>query len=135
VLSKNELVTLLVSWSCMSDTALADDDACLPEEVCHRNDRAAVRRAARLVDHLRNRFSYVESPRFSRGQAGKSSAYAAMRRKLEDAPTKRVNHLESFSAALRSILSSREAYDFVPAQRHNELDALVDILRQVGNRD
>jgi hypothetical protein len=135
MLSKGELVTLLVAWSSMNDADLVDDDACLSVEVCHQSDRAAVRRAARLVDHLRKRFSYVESPRFLHTLAGKSDSYAAMRRKLEDQPTKRVVHLASFNAALRSVLSSRDAYDLVPAERHAELDALADVLRRVGNPD
>ena len=133
MLTKCELLNLLVAWSCMGDADLADDDACLSGEVCSPDDRERVRRAARLVDLLRRRFRYVESPRFLREVAGKSPAYAAMRRKLQDEPAKRPEHLLSFNASLNAMLTSREAYDFVPAERHAELDALRDVLGQVGN--
>ena len=135
MLTKVELVTLLVAWSSMNDMGLADEDTSLSAEICSPVDRAPVRRAARLVDHLRKRFSYVESPLFVRELQGKSAAYATMRKKLEDEPTRRAAHLQSFTSALRSILSSREAYDLVPTERHTELAALAGLLRQVGNPD
>jgi hypothetical protein len=135
MLTKHDLVTLLVAWSSMNDAGLAEEDGCLSIEVCSPEDRPAVRRAARLIDHLRKRFSYLESPIFRRELQGKSEAVATMRTRLEDEPTKRVAHLQAFTSALRSILSSRDVYDLVPIERHAELDALASILEQVANPD
>lgn len=135
MLSKHDLLTLLVAWSSMNDARLAEEDACLSIEVCSPEDRPAVRRAARLIDHLRQRFSYVESPMFRREVQDKSEAYVTMRRRLESEPTKRAAHLQSFTSALRCILSSRDAYDLVPTERHPELDALGSLLHQLANPD
>ena len=134
-MSKAELLTLLVAWSRMNDAALADDDACLSIEVCDPKDRPEVRRAALLIDHLRNRFSYLDSPRFHREIDGKSASYVSMRERLENAPTKRAAHLDMFTSALGSVLLSRDVYDLVPEERHAELDALANIFRQVANPD
>ena len=135
MLTKAELVELLVAWSSMGDVDLVDEDACLSAEVCHPADRPRVRRAARLLHNVRGRFSYVESPRFLQEVAGKSDAYCAMRKNLEDQPIKRRQHRSSFNAALASILSSREVFELVPPDRHPELDSLVDELQHCRNPD
>lgn len=133
MLTKGEVATLLVAWSSMNDIQLADNDACLPQDVCSPEDRVHVRRAATLVDRLRTDFSFVKSPRFQRQVEGKSAAFSAMKQKLEDEPSKRAQHARLFDAALNSILASEEVYDLVPAERHADLRELQARLQRLGN--
>ena len=135
MLSKAELLGLLVAWSRMGDASLAEVDESLSVEVCVAEERPAVRRAASLVDHVRKRFSYAESPRFGAALNGKSGSCRAMRTRLEGEPAKRAARLAELDAALESVLSNREAYDLVAAEQHPELDALVATLRRLGNPD
>jgi hypothetical protein len=133
LLTKRELASLLVGWSRTNDMHLADDDGCLTDEVCHPADRGAVRRAARIVHLLRQRFSYLEAPMFQRSLAGKGASFRQMKRRLEDDPKRRAVHACAFDGALSSVLTSGEAYDLVPNGRHVELDTLVELLRGLGN--
>ncbi len=133
MLTKQELVQLLVGWSRTNDVHLSDDDGCLTIEVCRPADRETLRSAVRIIHALRQGFSYLESPVFQRSVAGRSVSFSQMKRRLEDDPTRRAIHASALDGALTVILTSREAYDLVPNGRHVELDTLVKLLRSMSN--
>lgn len=135
MLTKRELLALIVSFASMNDAALLEDDRGLPPTVCNPDDRPAVRRALRIIQGLRARFSFPESPRFASEVQGRSTAYVTLRATMENEPVKKARHVAAFDAALAAVLSSSEAFELVPAARHPELAVLQSLLRQVANPD
>jgi hypothetical protein len=135
VLSKPDLLTMLVGLSSMNDTASVDEGRCLTSEVCTKEDRAAVREVAHSLDQLLKGFSYTASPEFARAVGGKSAAVLAMQRRLAEEPLRRAEHRARLIGALAGLLSKDEAYDLLPEARHQILDRIRASMGQVQNRE
>lgn len=135
MLTKSEVMGLLVGLARANDADLLNQDACLPSDVCAETDRAAVRRAASLVDHLVKHFSYVETPTFREIVAGKSEAYVKMRTRIECAPARHVEHQRHFEHALANVLNTSDILNLVPEARIEDVETLRVTVASLSNPD
>jgi hypothetical protein len=135
MIRKTQLVALLVDLAATSDIEALDDDRVLSEEVCVPRDRHVVRHAGKILARLRGRFSYVNSPAFYRLVQGRTPRVAAMQRRLEEAPARKVDRLEELDSALRGLLHSRVVYDLLDADASEDLRAIEAILKGLANPD
>jgi hypothetical protein len=117
---------------------VADNDLdCLPSLLGSRlffsADADQLLFVGRTVQELLRGFDYLASPRFQQSVDGKSSAVAAMKRKLESDPVRRKRHYEHFILALADLPHSDECYSLVPLPGHSRLDQIRSSLSLLSN--
>jgi len=117
----------------MNDTGLVDDDRLLAADVCVPEDRALIREAAYAIRSLLGEFSYLKSPEFQERITGKSSAVAAMHRRLAAEPVRKKEHSERFEVALAALWVSDEAYQLAGPEQQASLMRLKTIVAAVRN--
>jgi hypothetical protein len=133
VLSRAELLKLLVALIRMNDSQVLSTDEGLPPDVSAPEDRKKVRDLRGLLIAIRRFFDYTESPEFLESIEGKSDAVGAMRRKLASHPMRKKEYLDRLDTALESLLTSRDAYRLVAAKRHGDVDGIRRILSSLSN--
>jgi hypothetical protein len=133
VLTKPELLQLLVAFASMNDTGLVDEDRILASEVCAPEDRALVREAAYGIRSLIVGFDYARSHEFQQLVAGKSTSVAAMLGRQAADPVHRKQHLDRFKQALAAQLTSDEARHLASLDQQAGLARVKVLLESVGN--
>lgn len=136
MLTKSQLMRLLVDLAAVNDVALLDEDRALPPEVCGSEDRQTVRRMARIIADVLRRYDYERSPEFEEAVAGRSSAVVAMKRRLTSDPVKRAEHRRRLEGALGEVLTSDAAvYLLVPKEQHGAIRSLIELAGLLRNLD
>jgi hypothetical protein len=133
MLSRRDLMTMIVETVAVCDITILNEDRCLPIEVCLPSDRTLVRQLAQLVQGLLDSYSHEESPEFGASCIGKSEAYIAVARKFSRDPMRRKANLARIEAALASLMESDDAYRLIANARHRELDEMRDIALSLSN--
>jgi hypothetical protein len=135
MLSKHEVLQLLVALARMNDAAVMSRDEGLSNEVCSSTDRSIVRELRAYILPLRQSFDYTRSPEFRSSVAGKSAAFQGMQQKLAGDPVKRQSQVERFDKALERVLDSDEAFQLLPEEQHGVLLRVRALARTLGNPD
>lgn len=133
MLSKADLLKLLVALIRMSDSHVLSTDEGLPAEVCAPGDRDKVRHLRGLLIPIRRFFDYTESPEFLESIEGKSDTASALRRKLASDPVKKKEQLARLDRSLESLLTSSDAFRLVRARDHGTLQEIQRILSSLSN--
>src|SRR3954466_7050287 len=135
LLTKSQLIKLLVDVAAVNDVVILNEDRNLPAEVCAPEDRATVRRMAAVMMDLLRTFDYERSTEFGDAIAGKSSAVVAMKRRLASAPVRRAEQRRRFEAALGDMLSGTTVYSLAPREGHEGIRNLIDLAGRLRNPD
>ena len=135
MLTKSQLIKLLVDVTAVNDLPVLDEDRNLPTEVCVREDRQTVRRMVKIVAGLLREFEYEKSPEFEEAVAGKSHAVVTMKRRLASDPKKRSDYRRQMEEALGNVLTNDAVYSLVPKGQHYALRDLADLARGLRNPD
>ena len=135
MLTKSEVLKLLVAYARMRDQQLVENDQILSAEVCLPEDRPRLGRIMALLVSLRDSFSYTESPEFLESIAGKSEALRQMNEKLASGPVKRREAEDRFDRALRALLLSDEVFRLTPAVAHATLREIAELASSLSNPD
>ncbi len=132
MLSKQQLIGLLVGLKRVNDIELINDQAVLSNEVCLDGDRGLVRRMAFIVNELYETFDYSRSPEFLRSTEGKSAEFKAMRQRLLT-PTKRIEVQRRLGHALERVWESDEVFELIEPSRLGRIKELRNLLCEVSN--
>ena len=135
MLTKSEILRLLVAYARMRDQELVEDDQVLSLEVCFPKDRERIRKIMKLLVPLRDSFRYTESPEFLGAVAGKSEAVRQMKMKLASDPVRRKEAQDRFDRTLRDLLLSDEVLSLTPAPAHGTLREIAELVRGLSNPD
>lgn len=135
MLSKSEVLQLLVVYARMRDQQLVENDQVLSADVCLPEDRRRLRRIMALLVPLRDSFRYEDSPDFQESVAGKSEALKRMKEKLASDPLKRREAESRFDRALRDLLSSDEAFRLTPTAAHPTLREIAELASGLAKTD
>ncbi len=133
MLTKSQLMKVLVDIATVNDVSVLDEERNLPIEICAPEDRQTVRRMAALMADLLRAFVYESSLEFERSVAGKSSAVVAMKRRLASDPVKRSEQQRRLECALGEILSNDDAYALVTKEDHGSIRSLVELASRLRN--
>ncbi len=125
MLTRNEILKMLVGLQEINDPNLIHDDAVLAEN-CLESDNVKVRAMAALVEDIYRRFDYASSPEFLRRINGKSEQHQTMHRKLLD-NVKLREAKQRLGASMTRILETDDVYDLVAVTDHHCLDQLKEL--------
>ena len=87
-----------------------------------------------IVQSLVDTYEYTASPEFRDASRGKSKAFVAAKRRAAEEPVKRRKHHDKFFQALAALPASSDAYRLLDAQKHEQLDTLRDLIRQLRTK-
>jgi hypothetical protein len=132
MLSKQQLIGMLVGLKRVNDIDLVEDRAVLNHRVCLEGDILLVRRMAGIVNELYDTFNYSRSPEFLRSIEGKSAEFKSMREKLLT-PAKRNEIQRRLDQALEQIMSSDEVFELIEPGRQERIKELRNLLGEVSN--
>lgn len=133
MLSKAQLLQVLVETAAVNDAHILFEDRNLPEEMCRPEDRETVRRITTILDGLLKRFDYRKSCEFKRGVDGKSAAYAEMMARFAQDPVKRSDHLRRFETLLSEVIGNPAVFDLVDEEQEADLRSLLELASRLGN--
>ena len=132
MLTKRQLLDMLVGLTRANDISLVDDPKVMTREVCLEGDLPLVRLMATITSELYTTFNYANSPEFLRSVSGKTEAVRAMRLK-SITPQRRTEMQKRFGDALVQIMESDEILDLVESSRHERIKELRALLLEVFN--
>lgn len=134
MLTRSQLMKLLVDVASVNDVQVLDEDRNLPIEICAPEDRQTVRRMVATMADVLRAFDYERSPEFEDAVAGKSSAVVAMKRRLASDPIKRAQQRRRLEGALGEVLSNGDAYALVPTEHHGAIRSLIELSDRLHNQ-
>jgi hypothetical protein len=135
MLTKHQLLKLLVDVAAANDVAILAEDRNLPPEICKPSDRATIRGMAKIVQELSQSFDYSLSPEFQKDTEGKSASVVAMKRRFAADPVKRAELRRRFEGALGEILSGDEILRLLPVDKHRAVRNIIELAAGLGNAD
>ena len=133
VITKAELIKLVVGLVEVSDADLLDNNALLTSDVCFSKDRDNIRVIRDLVVDLYNNFDFTVSPKFISMVDGKSSAYTSALKRKFNQPVLRSKLWNEYGMVLANVQESNQVYELTDIRYHPKLDEIHEILKHTGN--
>ena len=109
MLTKQKVLNLALALTKAGDSDLLSGDALLSDQGLTAEDKDRVREVGRIVHFLCQDYSYVCSTEFTLGVVSKSSSVVEMKMKMESAPPRRKERLESLYFAIRTAINGTVA--------------------------
>ena len=133
MLSRSELLRMIVDLCSVNDIEILGDPRALPEEICATEDRDIVRNMASIILCLLDDFDYQRSPEFNDLIQGRSAAFVAMKKRIASDAVKRDEQRKRVEKALGDLLANDDAYKLLPKEHHTILSELVGFAQALRN--
>lgn len=126
MLTKKKVLSLALTLAKTGDTDLLRGEELLEGEGLGEEDKARVRDIGEAVGLICKDYSYLQSTAFAKETRGRSESFVSMKAKMEAAPTKRRERLESLYAAIRSLEKDAQVLsELVPEDRRATAERLA----------
>jgi hypothetical protein len=135
VLTKQELLKMLIFFIRVSDEHMVWQDKTLTNELCVPDDRQTIGEITGLLKSVTNSFRYIDSPEFKNEVANKSAAYRSAKSKFAAEPVKKQRDRERLEKALENLLDSQEAFQLLPVNQHQTLKEIKALVFTLSNPD
>jgi hypothetical protein len=103
MLTKKKVLSLALTLAKAGDSDLLCGEELLVTEGLDEEDEARIRDIGEAVAVLCKDYSYLQSTAFAKEIRGKSESFVSMKAKMEAAPTKKKERLESLYAVIRNL--------------------------------
>jgi len=132
MLTKEEIIKMLVGLEATNDLDLVNDDKVLSIAVCSKSDRAKVKQMASLLSELFLSFNYEKSPEFQKSILGKSTKYREMKLRLISDPTKTKNYKRRLADAFINF-NTKELGELIKTGEHEKVKLIYSIMEEISN--
>lgn len=122
MLTKREVLSLVVGLIATQDAELLGSDAVLSSQVCHEHDRECIREFGLLVSTIVSSWTYELSPEFTSKTVGTSEAYGDYLAKSLSRGDNRRHLFERLFGSLTKLLDDDSVFSLVQTDYHKQLD-------------